>query len=222
MDLRNKTLIHFKQCENPKCRFRFPAPMTNRPSENCPVCGFNTRIENQTSASAKNQNIQQPATSIRIEALLDNLRSGYNVGSIFRTADGSGINHIHLAGISSTPNHSKVAKTALGAQNNVPWSYNLNGLDVLKDLKKRGYRIWAIENNVSSKSLFDVKMPVKNESPLLIIVGNEIAGVDPGMLNQCDLILSIPMLGKKRSLNVVVAFGVVVYYLRYVASALIE
>jgi tRNA G18 (ribose-2'-O)-methylase SpoU len=120
-----------------------------------------------------------------------------------------------LTGITSTPNQTKVIKTALGAEENVAWTYRLNGLESIEDLKSKGYRIWAIENNLSGESLFNIKFPLQNYAPILIVIGNEIAGIDPGILKLCDRILYLPMLGIKRSLNVVIAFGIVAYYLRF-------
>lgn len=217
-----KTLIHFKQCQNTLCRFRFPASITEHSSINCPICGDKTQVENQVTVTTKNRRVHHPKTTIIIDALLDNIRSGYNVGSIFRTADGSGINHLYLAGITPTPNHSKVAKTALGAQDNVAWTHHLNALELLEELKSIGHQIWAIENNVAGESLFDIQFPIDDDSPILIIVGNEIAGVDPAILDYCDRIFFLPMLGTKRSLNVVIAFGIAGYYLRFGDSNFVD
>lgn len=208
-------LFQFRQCENRECRFRYPAKTNDQSVASCPACGNMTRVVAQIAGSPDKQVIERPTTTNTIEALLDNIRSGYNVGSIFRTADGSGISHLHLTGITSTPNQTKVIKTALGAEENVAWTYRLNGLESIEDLKSKGYRIWAIENNLSGESLFNIKFPLQNYAPILIVIGNEIAGIDPGILKLCDRILYLPMLGIKRSLNVVIAFGIVAYYLRF-------
>ena len=152
--------------------------------------------------------------SARIEAFLDNIRSSYNVGSIFRTSDGAGISHLYLAGITPTPSHPKVAKTALGADATVTWSHHLNGLETIVDLKERGWSVLALENGHTSRPFFDYEVATGSR-PILLIVGNERAGVDPAILDACDCILSLPMSGHKQSLNVSVAFGVAVYWLRY-------
>ena len=212
-------IFQFRQCENRECQFRYPTQINAQLIASCPVCGNMTRVVAQISSTPDKHVKKHSATSNTIEALLDNIRSGYNVGSIFRTADGSGISHLHLTGITSTPNQTKVSKTALGAEKNVAWTYHLNGLESIKDLKTRGYRIWAIENNLSGESLFNINIPLRSNAPILIVVGNEIAGIDPGILKLCDRILYLPMLGKKRSLNVVIAFGIVAYYLRFGAQA---
>ena len=152
--------------------------------------------------------------SPKIETFLDNIRSSYNVGSIFRTADGAGISHLYLGGITPTPEHPKVAKTALGADTAVPWSYHMNGLEAILDLKGRGWMLWALESGSKSLPFFEAELANVTQ-PILLIVGNERAGVDPEILDECDRILSLPMTGYKQSLNVSVAFGVAVYWLRF-------
>lgn len=213
------TLIQFRQCKNRECQFRYPAETGNHSNTNCPVCGNMTSVVVQITTSPDKRAIDRPKPTVIVEALLDNIRSGYNVGSIFRTADGSGISHVHLAGITSTPDQTKVVKTALGAQETVAWTYHLNGFEAVQVLKSRGYRIWAIENNLAGKSLFNINLPLRSNVPILIVVGNEIAGIDPGILKLCDRVLFLPMLGIKRSLNVVIAFGIVAYYLRFGGQA---
>jgi tRNA G18 (ribose-2'-O)-methylase SpoU len=149
-----------------------------------------------------------------VEALLDNIRSTYNVGAMFRTADGAGLRHLHLAGITPTPNHPKIAKTALGAEAVVPWSAHPNGLEAALAMREAGYHVWALEGGPRAVSLFDAarRMP---DGPVLLVVGNEIAGVDPMLLDECEQVLSIPMQGEKQSLNVAIAFGIAAYVLRH-------
>ena len=158
--------------------------------------------------------LDEPPGRLRIEPYLDNIRSAYNVGSIFRTADGVGVETLHLGGISPTPEHPKVVKTALGAQRSVRWEYHPNGVEAVKLLKGDGYRIWSVENTPTAERLFSIDLTRIGE-PLLLVLGNEKAGIDPGILDLSDKIISVPMLGRKNSLNVVVAFGVVSYYLRF-------
>lgn len=147
------------------------------------------------------------------EALLDNIRSTFNVGSIFRTADGVGVRHLYLCGVTATPANPKVAKTALGAERAVAWSYHPNGLDVAQELKAKGYRLWALESDSRARSLLTSAGELQG-SPIALVVGNEVAGVDPGILAICDRVLCIPMQGAKRSLNVAIAFSVAVYCLQ--------
>jgi tRNA G18 (ribose-2'-O)-methylase SpoU len=204
--------FQMRQCLQGSCRFRFPVPAGSAEGEQCPRCGALTTF------ATKPRGGWAPPTGSRapglhVEALLDNIRSIFNVGSIFRTADGAGLRRLHLAGITATPEHPKVAKTALGAETAVPWHYYSNGLVAARTLKQQGYRLWALESGPSSSSLFDHNQA--GDSPLLFIVGNEKAGVDPGILDLCEHVLHIPMAGRKASLNVAIAFGVAAYYLRY-------
>jgi tRNA G18 (ribose-2'-O)-methylase SpoU len=170
-------------------------------------------VQSEPSSRLHVDNVGSP----KIDAFLDNIRSSYNVGSIFRTADGAGIGHLYLGGITPTPEHPKVAKTALGADTVLPWSYHLNGLEAILDLKGRGWTLWALESGSKGLPFFDATLATATQ-PILLIVGNERAGVDPEILDTCDSILSLPMSGHKQSLNVSVAFGVAVYSLRYSQS----
>jgi tRNA G18 (ribose-2'-O)-methylase SpoU len=149
-----------------------------------------------------------------VEALLDNIRSVYNVGSVFRTADGAGLRHLHLCGITPPPDHPKTAKTALGAERSVPWTAYRNGLDTAVALQERGCQLWAVEDCPQAKSIF-TETDFDNESPIVLVVGNELAGIDPEILDRCNRILSIPMQGQKKSLNVASAFAIAAYAIRF-------
>jgi 23S rRNA (guanosine2251-2'-O)-methyltransferase len=149
-----------------------------------------------------------------VEVLLDNIRSSNNVGSIFRSCDGAGVRHLHLCGITSTPRQGRVGKAALGAEKSVPWTYNPNGVDAVLSCKGRGLHVWSLENREPSLSIFDISY-ASLDQPLLLVVGNELAGVDPAILDLSDRVVSIPMLGRKSSLNAAVAFGVAAYWLQF-------
>ncbi len=205
--------FQLRQCENPGCRFRFPVTNGRQTGEFCPHCGAPTRLVLLYSQSERPSSPTQPALPT-VEALLDNIRSVYNVGSIFRTADGAGLSHLHLCGITPPPNHPKIAKTALGAEASVAWSQYRNGLDTAVSLKKRGCQLWAIEESADSESLFTAVIPA-GSPPIILIVGNERTGIDPDILALCHRILHIPMQGQKKSLNVATAFGIAAYFVRY-------
>jgi tRNA G18 (ribose-2'-O)-methylase SpoU len=149
-----------------------------------------------------------------MEVLLDNIRSVLNVGSMFRTADGAGIQHVHLCGITPTPDNRKLAKTALGAEDHVPWTHHNDGTAAAALLKDLGFQLWALEGGPGAEFLFDV-VTEPLEGPLVLVVGNEVSGIDPGILAHCHRILQIPMMGVKNSLNVAVAFGIAAYALQY-------
>ena len=152
-------------------------------------------------------------SDLRLEALLDNIRSAWNVGSIFRTADGLGVSKLHLCGITPTPENETVRKTSLLAEKIVAWEYARNAWEVAKRLKDEGYKLIALEK--AERAIPIDKITIPDSQPAALILGNEVTGVDPEILGLCDYIIYIPMKGRKRSLNVEVAFGITVSHLLY-------
>jgi len=142
--------------------------------------------------------------------LLDNIRSGLNVGSIFRSADGFGFRHVYLCGITPTPESEAVTKTSLGAEDSVPWSYHKDAVKLVKGLKKEGWRVLALEEDARAVDVGQAFSMVTDKHTLLI-AGSEVTGVDPELLELCDQIFYIPMYGEKKSFNVAVAFGIAAY-----------
>jgi len=139
---------------------------------------------------------------------LHNVRSAYNVGSIFRSADAFGVDKIFLGGYTPTPaNHSGIAKTALGAGQNIPWEKHWQTFRLLKKLKREGFNIVALEQSRESALINNFK----SKFPLVLMLGNEKKGLSSAMLKRADQLVEIPMLGKKESLNVAVAFGIAGY-----------
>jgi 23S rRNA (guanosine2251-2'-O)-methyltransferase len=155
-------------------------------------------------------------------AVLDNLRSAFNVGSIFRVADGAGISRLHLCGYTATPSQKKVAKTALGAEANIDWVYHPNAVKTIAHLQASGWRIVALETTPHARSLYDAAALIPPCVPLALVVGNEVSGIDPEILERADWTLQIPMSGVKESLNVAVAFGVAAYWLQGVRQAIVH
>lgn len=202
-----------RQCQNDTCAFRFPVSAHERGGAVCPACGAPTQaMLSYTSAIAPPP---PPPTGPPVAALLDNLRSVFNVGSIFRTSDGAGVRHLYLGGTTPTPAHPKLAKTALTAESALDWSYERNSVTAARRLQAQGYRVWALESHPQAVSVFDRVSGETPVTPVLLIVGNEVSGVDPALLALCERIVFIPMLGSKESLNVATAFGIVVYQLRF-------
>lgn len=206
-------LFLIRQCANKDCNFRFPSPNDSGIGINCPKCKTETGIIHHIHLS-KESNTEDfnNKPTINCEVLLDNIRSTFNVGAIFRSADGVGFKKIHLCGITPSPENIKVHKTALGSENTISYFKHLNGYELVKDLKKVGYRIWAIEKTNQAQSIFDYELKI-NDVPTLLIVGNEIIGIDPDILELSDAHLNIPMVGIKNSLNVAIAFGIAAYSL---------
>lgn len=139
-----------------------------------------------------------------IYVIAQNIRSLYNVGSIFRTCDAFGVAKLYLCGYTGHPPRKEISKTALGAENSVEWQHYWRTVDLIKKLKKEGVRIVALEKTAKSKPL----KRFKSRHPLALIIGNEKTGVTPKALELSDDIVHIPMKGAKESLNVAVAFGI--------------
>jgi tRNA G18 (ribose-2'-O)-methylase SpoU len=148
-------------------------------------------------------------TRIPVALLLDDIRSLYNVGAFFRTADAAGIDRIHLSGITARPPHQGLAKTALGAEETVPWQAASDPVTLLATLRTQGFQIAAVETSPHAVDLFDWKP----DFPVCVLFGNEVDGLKPELLAQADLCVRIPMLGIKHSLNVATAGGIVLYEL---------
>ncbi len=210
----HKQIIYY-ECENRECNLRFPDFRDDMPRERCPVCRGRIRVVLTIDAPHnENQAPVLPGTKPKLEAMLDNVRSGLNVGSIFRSADGIGVSNLYLCGITPNPENPAVRKSSLGAEENVNWEQVHNGVVKAGALKMAGYSIWGLESVPSAISLFEIDEEIK-EAALILVVGNEVCGIDPEILALCDQIVSIPMVGIKRSLNVATAFGIAASYLRY-------
>lgn len=195
------------QCTSPTCRLRFPARRDELRNDRCPHCGAAVIVVAQVAGaaapwSAPGERGNIPAWPLVV--LVDNVRSLFNVGSIFRSADGAGISHLYLCGITPTPEQPKMAKTALGAEQSVPWTQYKNSLECAQLLGEAGYQLWALEATATAVSIFTAPLPA---APLALVVGNEVAGVDPGLLAACTQVVALPMYGAKSSLNVATAFG---------------
>lgn len=149
----------------------------------------------------------------KIYLILDNIRSRENVGSIFRTADAAGVSKIYLCGITPTSPHEKITKTALGAETYVPWEYCKQTWLVIKKLKAQGVKVIALEQTKDAQNIFEFTRGtfVKTKVPLALVLGNEVKGISSQILKYCDKKISIPMYGKKESLNVAVAAGIALY-----------
>jgi 23S rRNA (guanosine2251-2'-O)-methyltransferase len=161
-----------------------------------------------------------------LATLLDNIRSAWNVGSILRCADGFGFAYAYLCGITPTPENDIVQKTSLGAEDSVRWSYHKDAVKLVNGLKQEGWKIIALEEDeraiaitdASTAGLDTISKNTRSTRPSaqreVLIVGNEVTGVDPELLDLCDTIYSIPMHGQKRSFNVAIAFGIAAYTIR--------
>lgn len=158
-----------------------------------------------------------------VHILLPNIRSAYNVGSIFRSSDCFGITKVYLTGTTPQPidrfgrnntgPQKEIAKTALGGEKSIPWEYSIDAKEILKKSKRDGFHIVAIEQSKNSIDLESFVKKIKTEKleKILLVFGNEVDGVDKAMLKKMDSIVELPMKGEKESLNVSVCAGVVMY-----------
>jgi len=141
--------------------------------------------------------------------ILDHVRSLHNVGSVFRTADAFRIEAVYLCGITATPPHAEIHKTALGAEETVTWRYFSDAMEAIHDLKRQGYLIGAVEQAVGSISIDQLSLD--NRQKYAVVIGHEVKGVQQEVIDACDFCIEIPQFGTKHSLNVAVAAGIVLW-----------
>jgi 23S rRNA (guanosine2251-2'-O)-methyltransferase len=162
----------------------------------------------------------EPYSELRlpVSILLDNVRSMYNVGAFFRTADGAGIEQLLLSGITARPPKHAISKTALGAEDRVAWKSVADALQTMAELRARNHEIAAIETSPAAVDIFDWQP----HFPVCVLFGHEVDGLGASLLATCDTRVRIPMLGLKHSLNVANAGAVVMYELLRKYRALVN
>lgn len=146
---------------------------------------------------------------LQVVIVLDNVRSQNNIGSVFRTADAFRISALHLCGITATPPHREIHKTALGATESVSWKYFSSTMDSIAELKRNGFTICAVEQTTTSIPIGRF-FPGEHEK-IALVFGNEVHGVDENVIKEVDTCLEIPQFGTKHSLNIAVAAGIVIW-----------
>ena len=149
------------------------------------------------------------ADKLPLVVVLDEVRSLHNIGSVFRTSDAFLVNGIYLCGITATPPHPEMHKTALGAEDTVDWIYRKHTLDAVEELHEQGYTVLAIEQVEGSTMLGDLQLD--REKKYAIVMGNEVKGVQQEVVDACDGCIEIPQYGTKHSLNVSVTTGIVLW-----------
>lgn len=203
-------------CTNPDCGFRFPLSPTEKRLKICPRCGGILEMAEAPYSSFAVPVKEKAGGHKTFVSVLDNIRSTYNVGSIFRTADGAGISRLYLCGITPTPDHPKVGKTALDAEKAVPWEHSWSVVETVRELIRKGYQIITLEGGRTAVNIFDSLPQIKTkDQPIALVVGNEVSGVDPDVVAASTMCVYIPMEGIKESLNVATAFGIASYLIRY-------
>ncbi len=221
------------------CGLRYPLLEGHPFGRRCPVCMGETHVALSRQLSTEPGPIRLSALnttdkeklrdfqdSRNLAVLLDNIRSAWNVGSILRSADGFGFSHAYLCGITPTADNEAVTKTSLGAEDSVPWSYHKDAVKLVKGLRVEGWKVYALEDDeraiplefagaLAPLSKMQQHILTGTRAPALqvLILGNEITGVDPALIDLCDKIFYIPMRGEKKSFNVAIAFGIAAYAL---------
>jgi len=214
------------------CGLRYPLVESHPFGTRCPVCMGETsvvvsrelRVETRDLPQEKEEPFDfstgpghryaQGKRGKRVAVLLDNIRSAWNVGSILRSADGFGFTHAYLCGITPTPDKEAVTKTSLGAEDSVPWTYHKDAVKLVNGLRVEGWKVYALEEDARAAELGHGRnLTVASEGEVWII-GNEVTGVDPELLDLCDRIFYIPMRGEKKSFNVAIAFAIAAFAFR--------
>ena len=149
------------------------------------------------------------ASKVPVVVVLDNVRSQHNIGSVFRTADAFRLEGLILCGITATPPHREIHKTALGATESVSWEYRERTVDAIRELKEKGFRILSVEQAKGAVSL--EKMKLEPGVHYALVLGHEIRGVNQEVVNLSDQCIEIPQFGTKHSLNISVAAGIVIW-----------
>jgi 23S rRNA (guanosine2251-2'-O)-methyltransferase len=195
------------------CGLRYPLTEGHPFGVRCPHCLGETRavLKKESSEEGWEKEVKSKKGEVRA-VLLDNIRSAWNVGSILRSADGFGFNHAYLCGITPTPEVDAVRKTALGAEEYVTWSHHKDAVKLIKGLKLEGWKVGALEEDQRAISISRF-IETQTTHPFVLILGSEVTGVDPELLDLSDHIYFITMRGQKRSFNVANAFSIAAYAL---------
>jgi 23S rRNA (guanosine2251-2'-O)-methyltransferase len=146
---------------------------------------------------------------IPIIVVLENVRSAYNVGSVFRTADAFLLQAVYICGYTAHPPHKEIKKTALGAEETMEWKYFKKANEAIEELRKEGYKIFSVEQAVNSHPLQQIQ--IKENEKLALVFGNEVSGIEQTTIELTDGCIEIPQLGMKHSLNIATAVGVVLW-----------
>jgi 23S rRNA (guanosine2251-2'-O)-methyltransferase len=201
------------KCTNTDCGMRYPCPSDHPRKNACPLCEAPVETVGRFDAppALATATARPQGTLVGV---LDNIRSALNVGTMMRSADGAALDHMYLGGLTAPVDNPKVIKTALGADQTVASTSCLDITPCLDRLRSDGFEIWAVDYTARSVPLQAIE---RRPSRLAFVVGNELAGVDPAILEESDQQVHLDMHGAKTTLNVGVTFGTVAYWLRTLA-----
>ncbi|MFQ5767567.1 MAG: RNA methyltransferase [Acidobacteriota bacterium] len=203
------------RCPSPSCATIFAVPPEQLGHNGrCPFCGVGlTARPLAVEARLREQEATirglavSPLHRLPLVVLADNIRSLWNVGSIFRTADACGVERLVLTGITGHPPRPEIAKTALGAEQAVAWNYRASAIEALAEIRSQGFTPVAMETGEKARDVHRFAWPAR----ICLVIGNEVTGVSPPLMAACSHQVCIPMRGMKDSLNVAVAFGIVAH-----------
>jgi tRNA G18 (ribose-2'-O)-methylase SpoU len=198
---------HWKLGECPDCK----QPASLRPLE--VLTGIDRLYDKRLSSTGLRGGHHNQVPPLAISVILEDIRSLWNVGSMFRTSDAAGVAKLHLCGVTGCPPQKEIAKTGLGAERTVAWEYHKNAITVMRELHHRGVKLIGLERCDTSVPLFQAiaQNKVITAGPVCLIVGNEVMGLSAEALALCHQVCHLPMRGTKESLNVAVAFGIAIY-----------
>lgn len=165
-----------------------------------------------TEIEASHAEMKSLATSREVVVVLDNIRSGLNVGNIFRSSDAFGVRKIYCCGYTATPPHREILKSALGSTETVAWEHHEDAISLLQNLRLQGFECVAIEQTSNSKLLNEWQ---SNSEKIAVIFGNEVDGVNQSLIDKSDVTIELPQVGVKHSINVSVCAGIVLYKLLF-------
>lgn len=236
----NCTVIMLTRCPYPNCLAEFetecdlPAGDWHFERGHCASCGRPASLRPMSVIETVDRILKQRQESgticsvnesnnapYSVACILEDVRSLWNVGSIFRTSDGAGVEKIFLCGVTGCPPRKEIAKTSLGAENTIPWEYASGTVAVLSSLRERGFQILGLERNSVSRLLSAVIAEGLLKKPICMVVGNEVTGLSAETLALCHFLGHLPMRGHKESLNVAVAYGIAIYSVTERLSAII-
>lgn len=206
----SETVYEIRLCLNPECGLRYPLTGDHRFGERCPACLGETKPVLARPLSQEHS-LKTLERRLNASVLLDNIRSAGNTGSILRSAEGAGFAHAFLCGVTPAPGQPGVRKTALGAQESLSWSSHRNGAVLVRRLAGEGFYLLALETGPAAVPLRRLDLDGIPPESLVLVVGSEVAGIDPGILEYARQVTCIPMRGAKVSLNAAVAFGIAAY-----------
>ncbi len=212
------------RCPHLDCKETFELPADPSPASGlCLVCSkpmfyrsllYSTKMDERSERLTEHLFTHETINDPKLEPIVvvcEDVRSLWNVGSIFRTADGAGISRLVLCGITGNPPRKEIAKTSLGAEDTVAWNYVSSALKVILPLQKLGYQIVGLERTENSQAVSELLANGALKIPMCLIVGNEVTGLSAEVLHYSDIVCHLPMRGMKESLNVAVAFGIAAY-----------